>query len=129
VPVPISRLDLAMAALFAFAAAVQLNDPDPVRWVTIYVAASALSFAAVRARHVPAVAFVAVGVTAMLWGVLIALGGPGASEYGHMFDAWEMRSLAVEEAREASGLTIVAVWMTVLAVRAARRTRTAPVRG
>jgi len=58
VPVPISRLDLAMAALFAFAAAVQLNDPDPVRWVTIYVAASALSFAAVRARHVPAVAFV-----------------------------------------------------------------------
>ena len=46
-----------------------------------------------------------------------------------MFDAWEMKSVAVEEAREASGLTIVAVWMTVLAVRAARRTRTAPVRG
>jgi hypothetical protein len=37
-----------------------------------------------------------------------------------MFDAWEMKSPSVEEAREASGLLIVAVWMIVLLVRARR---------
>ena len=41
-----------------------------------------------------------------------------------MFDAWEMKSPSVEEAREASGLLIVAVWMIVLMIRARR----APVR-
>ena len=30
-----------------------------------------------------------------------------------MFDAWEMKSPSVEEAREASGLLIVAAWMIV----------------
>jgi len=37
-----------------------------------------------------------------------------------MFDAWEMKSPSVEEAREASGLLIVAAWMMVLFVRARR---------
>jgi hypothetical protein len=43
-----------------------------------------------------------------------------------MFDAWEMKSLAVEEAREASGLVIVAAWMAVLLIRAGRRARVVP---
>jgi hypothetical protein len=38
-----------------------------------------------------------------------------------MFDAWEMQSVNVEQAREATGLLIVAGWMAVLAVRAKRR--------
>ena len=36
--------------------------------------------------------------------------------YEHMFDAWEMKNTAIEEAREASGLLIVAFWMAVIAV-------------
>ena len=35
------------------------------------------------------------------------------STYAHMFDAWEMKSLPIEEAREASGLFIVLAWMAV----------------
>lgn len=31
-------LNLFFAALFLFGAVVQLNDPDPVRWVAIYMA-------------------------------------------------------------------------------------------
>jgi hypothetical protein len=62
-------------------------------------------------------AFIAVAVVALTWAALIALVGPGVSDYGHMFEAWEMKSPAVEEAREASGLLIVAVWMVVLFVR------------
>jgi transmembrane protein TMEM220 len=36
-------LDLTMALLFAFAAALQFNDPDPIRWIAIYGAACVLS--------------------------------------------------------------------------------------
>ena len=49
------------------------------------------------------------------------IGGPAAGAYSHMFDAWEMKSVPVEEAREATGLLIVAAWMAVLVVGAASR--------
>jgi hypothetical protein len=62
----------------------------------------------------------AVALVAIAWAAAIAFGGPAISEYGHMFDAWEMKSPSVEEAREASGLVIVAVWMIVLFIRARR---------
>ncbi len=31
-----------------------------------------------------------------------------------MFDAWEMKDTSIEEAREATGLLIVFVWMAVV---------------
>ena len=46
---------------------------------------------------------------------------PGSETYTHMFDAWEMKSIAVEEAREASGLLIVGAWMLVVVVAQRRR--------
>jgi Transmembrane family 220, helix len=113
-------LDLTMALLFAFAAAVQFNDPDPMRWIAIYGAACALSLVVFFRRHVSASAAVAVFIIAMGWAALIACGGPAPSEYGQMFAAWEMKSPSVEQAREASGLLIVAVWMMVLFLRTRR---------
>jgi len=109
-----------MSLLFAFAAAVQFNDPDPIRWIAIYGAACALSLVVFFRQRLWPAAALTVCVGAVVWAALIALGGPAASEYGHMFDAWEMKSPSVEEAREASGLLIVAVWMIVLLVRARR---------
>ena len=113
-------LDLTMALLFAFAAALQFNDPDPIQWIAIYSAACVLSLLSATRRRVAPAASLAVFAIAIVWAVLIAFGGPAASEYGHMFDAWEMKSPSVEEAREASGLVIVAVWMMVLYIRARR---------
>lgn len=113
-------LDLSMTALFALAAVVQFNDPDPWRWVAVYGAACALAaLAAFRAR-VPPVIHTLVAGGAALWAVSIVAGGPPAVEYLHMFDAWEMESPAVESAREATGLVIVAAWMSVLGGRARR---------
>ena len=117
-------LDLVMALLFAFAAALQFNDPDPIRWIAIYTAACAVALVMYTKRWVVPAVPLAVLVIASVWAMAIAFGGPAASEYEHMFDAWEMKSPSVEEAREASGLLIVAVWMIVLLVRALR----APVR-
>jgi hypothetical protein len=109
-----------MSLLFAFAAAVQVNDPDPIRWIAIYGAACALSLVVSFRRRPMPVAALAVLAAAMTWAALIAFGGPAASDYGHMFDTWEMKSPSVEEAREASGLLIVAVWMIVLLIRGRR---------
>ena len=109
-----------MSSLFAFAAAVQFNDPDPLRWIAIYGAACALSLVVFFRRRVWPAAALTVCVVAVAWAALIAFGGPAVSEYRRMFDAWEMKSPSVEEAREASGLLIVAVWMIVLLIRARR---------
>jgi hypothetical protein len=113
-------LDLMMAALFAFAAVLQFNDPDPIPWVAIYLAACVVSLVVASRYRPPRWLIASVGAIAAGWAALIALGGPHAAEYGHMFDAWEMKSPGVEEAREASGLLIVATWMLVLFVRARR---------
>ena len=105
-----------MAALFALAVIVQYNDPDPIRWMAIYgLACGAAAARAVRGS-VPLAFVLAVGAIALAWGTAVVASGPGLGEYGHMFDAWEMKSLPTEEAREASGLFIVAFWMGVLAV-------------
>jgi hypothetical protein len=109
-----------MALLFAFAAALQFNDHDPFQWIAIYTAACALSLVMYFRRRVLPATTLAVLVIALVWAAMIASGGPGVFEYAHMFDAWEMKSPSVEEAREASGLLIVAVWMIVLLIRTRR---------
>jgi hypothetical protein len=113
-------LDLIMALLFVFAAALQYNDPDPIPWVAIYLVAAVVSLAAAAGRRAPRGVLATVAVIALGWAAGIAFGGSATSEYSRMFDAWEMKSPAVEEAREASGLVIVAAWMAVLFIRARR---------
>jgi hypothetical protein len=105
-----------MALVFLMAVVVQYNDPDPLQWMAIYGATCVVSVLAWRGRVHPAVPLL-VGVVALAWALSIMLGGPGGSNYLHMFDAWEMQSVNVEQAREATGLLIVAVWMAVVAMR------------
>jgi hypothetical protein len=102
-----------MAALLAFAAAVNLNDPDPVRWVAIYGASCAVSVAVMGT--VPLAVPILVGLIALAWGIAWATRVRDLDTYTHMFDEWEMKSEAVEEARETCGLLIVAGWMAIVA--------------
>jgi hypothetical protein len=101
-----------MCALFLLSVLVQWNDPDPVRWMAIYGAALAVCLAVALRARVPAAAPMLVGFVALAWAVA-TIGGGRASGYSHMFDTWEMKSPNVEEAREATGLLIVGVWMLV----------------
>jgi tetrahydromethanopterin S-methyltransferase subunit E len=110
-----------MAALFAVAVAVQYNDPDPIRWSLLYGAACAVSIAAIRSTKSPRIAALAVGAVALVWGGYWAVtSSAGLALYQRMFDSWEMKSTPIEEAREASGLLIVAGWMAVIAIRSFR---------
>jgi hypothetical protein len=114
------HLSYLMAALFGFAVAVQYNDPDPIVWMLVYAAAAALSFHTARRDTIPLVAVLVVGGLSLVWGIAVAAGMPDFDVYRHMFDAWEMKSTAIEEARETSGLFIVAAWMAVLGIRGCR---------
>jgi hypothetical protein len=110
-----------MALLFLFAAVVQYNDPDPLRWIAIYGAACLASSMAAAGRPFRPAVVAGIAVVALLWSVAIMFQGQGGGDYLHMFDAWEMTATNVEEARESVGLLIVAAWMTVLAVWRPRR--------
>jgi hypothetical protein len=109
-----------MALLFAFAAALQLDDPDPVRWIALYAAAAALSVAEWLGRTRSRVALLAaLGFSA---GALVGLPELLRAR-AEAFTSFHMRSPADEVARESLGLLLCASWSALLAWRARRAGR------
>ena len=112
---------IVLGLYFLFALVVQYNDPDPIRWMAIYLAAAGVSLAAAF-RRVPPVLPLVVGAVALIWaGTLAPVVLFGRTTFAEMFRTYEMMSPQMEEGREMLGLLVVAVWMTVLAVRSRRR--------
>jgi hypothetical protein len=113
-----------MFLVFAGAAVVQWNDPDPMLWIALYALAALLSLSAVAGRmwlwpSVGALVLYLVGVASLLPAL--------ADARMSAFTSWKMRDVSEEEAREALGLAVCAVWMVVLIVRArATRRRSGP---
>lgn len=112
-----------LALLFLFGAAVQVNDPDPLRWMAIYLAAAGGCLLAAMGRlrwRFPA----AVALAAFLWAASLAPRVVPAFPARGLFGAWEMADARVEEARELAGLLIIGACMAVLAWR--RRPKALP---
>lgn len=109
---------LALACLFLFGAAVQYNDPDPLRWMAIYLAAAAVS-AGHALRPMSALPGAIVATAALIWAILWAPSAlatlPAAADIASDV---KMMSPGVEEVRELLGLVIIAVAMIVLSIRA-----------
>ena len=107
---------LQIAATFVFLtfAVVQGNDPDPLRWALIYALIAAISCKAIFGRVSPLLSgfglVVCVLALAPLLPSLIAAGTSSFASVG-------MANLRDEEAREAAGLLLGAVWMAFLLVR------------
>ena len=97
-----------MTLLFLAAASVQFNDPDPLGWVAIYVAAAVLSAWSVFAI-VPRVIAAPFGLAAMIWAATLFV---EAANQNFSIDA--------EVPREFFGLIIVGIWGELLAARAWR---------
>jgi len=103
-----------MAVVFLFAAAVQVNDPDPLRWIAAYGVAAALSVAECLGRTRSGLALLAcigfaVGAQRGLPELLQAR--------AEAFTSFHMRSPADEVARESLGLLLCAFWSALLAWR------------
>ncbi|MEX1184121.1 MAG: transmembrane 220 family protein [Gemmatimonadota bacterium] len=105
--------------MFVFSAIVQLNDPDPLIWVALYVAAAGACLLELVGRDrwwFPTLLF----VLCVAWAATLAPRVVGQVPFMSMFGAFEMKSQGIEESREMYGLLIVGAWMAVLALRARR---------
>ena len=118
---PIWRIaDGVFLLLFAFSVVVQVNDPDPLRWIAIYGAAAVACLVSGQLHwFFPA----GVGLIALAWAATLAPGLIGKVPFLSMFEEFEMKNIGVEESREMYGLFLVAGWMAVLAHRAFWRQR------
>jgi transmembrane protein TMEM220 len=103
-----------MLLLFVLSVAVQYNDPDPVRWMTIYGLAAVVCGLTLAGHAPPWWLTVPVGVVALAWAATIAPRVLGKVPFLEMFSAWEMKNIGIEELREMYGLVIVAGWMAVV---------------
>jgi hypothetical protein len=110
------------AALFLFGAAVQYNDPDPLRWVLIYLAAAIVAILAAMGRA-PRVGAAIVGAFASLWAASLSPAVVGRVPFLRMFESWEMKDVRVEESREMYGLLLIATAMAIVAVAGSRGRR------
>jgi len=92
-------------------AAIQLNDPDPVYWVAVYVVVAAVPAARIFGRRLPTTAAVAAGM--VLAGLLIAAPGfvdyLASGDYAAIGEKMMDEKPYVETAREVVGLLIAAV--------------------
>jgi hypothetical protein len=105
-----------MAALFLFAALVQYNDPDPIRWAAIYLLGSLVALQAARGQLRSAWAPGLLGATALVWAVVIGRTAVGRVSFSELFESVGMKTDTIEVGRESLGLLILAAWMIVLAL-------------
>lgn len=101
-------LAIPATVLFAWMAAIQLNDPDPLYWFPVYGGVAMTTLAAVFGRRLPRFTLVMLG--AVVAGLLIA--APGFADYlrsadwAALFGRMSPDRPYVESAREFLGLAI-----------------------
>ena len=113
-------LNAALAVLFLVAAVVQYNDPDPWRWVAIYLAGVVVCV--LHGRHQQAwIGALVVAAVALFWSSALLPGVVGRISTSELFQPMEPGGGPIEEGREAGGLLIIVAWMVFLVVRRFRR--------
>lgn len=102
-----------MIGVFLLSAIVQYNDPDPLLWIVVYGLAAIVSFLAFSPRldkRLP----LYLGIIAIGWAAFHLPDVWGKVNPGEIFQSIEMKTIAVEKAREMGGLLIIASWMLYL---------------
>ena len=108
--------------VFLVGAVIQVNDPDPARWMAIWGAAAGacllfgLGFNQGAYRVVPVI----IGIIALVWAVLLfpdMLNSAGDLRLKEVFNVTTMSNAGVEWVREIGGLLIIVIWMGVISIR------------
>lgn len=102
-----------MGLLFLAGAVVQWNDPDPLGWILMYLAAAVACLGFRRGAWARPMAILTL-VAATAWAAWIMANMSHWVPPSQMFEPMESRGGAVEMAREAWGLAIIALWMLLL---------------
>jgi hypothetical protein len=102
---------IVMLILLLTTIVLQYNDPDGWIWMLIYGVALIPTVAALAKTWTGLSVVAAIGYYA---GVVYTLPGGTAADPSHILTDLQMGEAGVEEAREAVGLLLCAVWMTVL---------------
>ena len=100
-----------VAILFLIMAAIQLNDPDPAYWITVYAVVAAVPAGRFFGRRLSRTSLVAAGM--VLAGLLISVPGfvdyLASGDYAAIGGNMMAEKAYVEPAREFLGLLIAAV--------------------
>ncbi len=99
-----------MSALFVVSAGLQYNDPDPIRWASVYGAAAVLSVWLTRSTR-PALLALVLGLGCAAWALYLIHSVWGQVAIGDLTSKMHEKGGAVEVGREAGGLLIEAVWL------------------
>jgi hypothetical protein len=118
------------ALVFLLSAAVQHNDPDPIPWMALYGAAAVLGVVTALGRAGRSVGVIAalLGGISLVWVLTLApslvtfVSTPRPEGLSYTMKAGDT---VEEEAREAGGLVLVALWSGAVAW-AARRGKLRP---
>ena len=110
-----------MAVLYSLSVGLQLNDPDPVRWMLMYGAA-AVTAGILPTKRIMAVPAALVGLAAAAWGAYLVSNVAGVLEMSDLWMKMSEKGGAVEVGREAGGLATIAFFLLPgAAFRALRR--------
>jgi hypothetical protein len=117
-------LNIAFFLAFVLSLAVQYNDPDPLVWMAFYGASAlaCLAFHYQRLHWQLAALLSCAALTLVIWLTPRFLGQVTGSE---IVESLTMQTRAVEEAREAGGAALVAIWAAALSWHSKNRERTA----
>ena len=110
------------ACIFFLSAAVQLNDPDPWRWVAIYLAAAAIGVGGWRRPWFAG----GIGIVAGGWAVAIGAGGLEPLDLPAVLGGAAMETQSVEHWRELLGLSLIAVYALAAAAMQRASAEAAP---
>ena len=99
--------------LFLAAAILQWNDPDPLRWILIYLGAGIVSIAA---THRPAIwkAAVLVAIVGAIWAATLLPEVADNFQFSNLVSTMKVESPEIEKSRELLGLLMIASWMIVV---------------
>ena len=109
-------LNALMLLAFLLSAAVQLNDPDPLPWIAIYLAAALACLAWARGHRGLALP-VSIGLIALVWSTWLVLAVPADTAVGPALQHWQMADQGSELVREVGGLWLVVAWMAIVCAR------------
>jgi len=108
-------VNLLAGLCFVTSAALQWNDPDPLRWAAMYLAAAVACLLFHRGRMHRAIP-VAVGAVALVWALVLAPEVIGKVAPGELVQSMRASGPLIEMGRELGGLALIVVWMAALAL-------------